>query len=344
MDTSYTILDDESSTKRKGRKRNMGEGDIQGRWSDLKIVLVCWVGLFVAGTAVGLVLPSSTTLNGRYKYVSPVMGWTYFFSWSLSFYPQVISNWRRKTTTGLSVDFQLLNLLGFACYAAFTCAFFWSATSQRAYERVHDGIPNKVEPNDVAFALHALALTVVTLGQIFWYDWRLRRQRPSRPALAGVAATMGSITLYAAVVSGTLAANAAGDTGPLSWLGLLYYLSYIKIGVSIVKYIPQVMLNHRRRSTVGWSVWNVILDLTGGLLSILQLLGDCAVTGDWSGISGYPAKFALGFVSIFFDAIFLMQHYICYRGAGAFGGDGEDGHAAYHGVPSSAEDADSDLV
>jgi cystinosin len=37
----------------------------------------------------------------------------YFCAWSISFYPQAYLNWRRKSVVGLSLDFQLLNLLGF---------------------------------------------------------------------------------------------------------------------------------------------------------------------------------------------------------------------------------------
>jgi hypothetical protein len=37
----------------------------------------------------------------------------YFCAWSISFYPQAILNYRRKSVVGLSLDFQLLNLLGF---------------------------------------------------------------------------------------------------------------------------------------------------------------------------------------------------------------------------------------
>lgn len=41
-------------------------------------------------------------------------------SWSVSFYPQVLLNFRRKTSVGLSFDFLLYNVLAFSCYAAFT--------------------------------------------------------------------------------------------------------------------------------------------------------------------------------------------------------------------------------
>ena len=33
----------------------------------------------------------------------------------------------------------------------------------------------------------------------------------------------------------------------------------------------QAVMNYRRRSTVGWSIGNVLLDFTGGMFSILQM-------------------------------------------------------------------------
>ena len=35
------------------------------------------------------------------------------------------------------------------------------------------------------------------------------------------------------------------------------------------------------------------------------------------GISGDPVKFGLGFASMFFDIIFMAQHYICFAGRSA---------------------------
>jgi hypothetical protein len=78
------------------------------------------------------------------------------------------------------------------------------------------------------------------------------------------------------------------------------------------RYIPQVLLNCQRKSTMGWSIWNILLDFTGGVLSVLQLVLDCADLKDFSGISGNPAKFGLGFVSILFDIVFMTQHYCLY--------------------------------
>lgn len=75
----------------------------------------------------------------------------------------------------------------------------------------------------------------------------------------------------------------------------------------------QVVMNIRRRSTAGWSIHNVLLDFTGGTTSLVQLLLQCAVQSDWSQIAGNPVKFGLGFISLFFDVTFMVQHYVIYR-------------------------------
>jgi hypothetical protein len=46
-------------------------------------------------------------------FFAPLLLQVYFCFWSISFYPQAYLNYRRKSVVGLSLDFQLLNLLGF---------------------------------------------------------------------------------------------------------------------------------------------------------------------------------------------------------------------------------------
>lgn len=59
----------------------------------------------------------------------------------------------------------------------------------------------------------------------------------------------------------------------------------------------------------------MLLDFTGGLLSVVQLCMDCGINGDWSGAVGDPVKFGLGFTSMVFDVIFMLQHYVLFREA-----------------------------
>ena len=91
-------------------------------------------------------------------------------------------------------------------------------------------------------------------------------------------------------------------------------MSYVKLVVTVVKYIPQAWANYQRKSTAGWSINQILLDVVGGVLSIAQLVIDSSLQSDWSGITGNPVKLGLGNVSILFDIVFMVQHYILYKG------------------------------
>lgn len=61
-------------------------------------------------------------------------------------------------------------------------------------------------------------------------------------------------------------------TNVVHWLDFLYACGYIKLCITLIKYVPQAFMNYRRKSTSGWSIGNVLLDFTGGWLSILQMM------------------------------------------------------------------------
>ena len=106
----------------------------------------------------------------------------------------------------------------------------------------------------------------------------------------------------------------------------VYALGYAKLVITVVKYVPQAWANYKRKSTEGWSILQILLDITGGVLSITQLLIDSSLQGDWSGVTGNPVKLGLGNVSICFDILFIIQHYWLYKGSRKGKGE-EDGWA-----------------
>lgn len=57
-------------------------------------------------------------------YASRIAGWTYFLAWSLSFYPQIYDNYRRKNVTGLNFDYLSFNILGSSLYCAFNIGLY----------------------------------------------------------------------------------------------------------------------------------------------------------------------------------------------------------------------------
>ncbi|KAI8986974.1 PQ loop repeat-domain-containing protein [Pilobolus umbonatus] len=239
--------------------------------------------------------------------VSTIIGWTYFIAWSSSFYPQFILNYRTKSVQGLSIDFLYYNVYGFICYSIFNLSFYYSESIKEEYKERYDNKDNLVRSNDVFFAVHAMFISMLTLSQTFYYQ-RHPSQRLSNIAKYFIAITFTGILM---MVYGILFQVNIGRR--LLWIDLMYYLSYIKLAVSLIKYVPQAYLNFRRKSTVGWSIQNILLDFTGGVLSIIQLILDAFLSGDWSGISGDPVKFGLGFQSIAFDILFMLQHFVFYR-------------------------------
>lgn len=44
----------------------------------------------------------------------------------------------------------------------------------------------------------------------------------------------------------------------------------------------------------------------------MQLFIDSAQQADWSGLTGNPVKFGLSNISIAFDVIFILQHFVFY--------------------------------
>jgi len=95
--------------------------------------------------------------------------------------------------------------------------------------------------------------------------------------------------------------------------------------ITIIKYMPQAFTNYQRKSTVGWSIGQILLDLTGGIFSTAQLLIDSSLQGDWSGVTGNPVKFWIGQTSMVFDMVFMLQHYVLYRDKDDIGNSEEEG-------------------
>ncbi|EMC94379.1 hypothetical protein BAUCODRAFT_111210 [Baudoinia panamericana UAMH 10762] len=272
---------------------------------------------------------SATDLKLFARVLSDISGWLYFALWSLSFYPQPLLNHRRRTTTGLTPDFPLLNVFGFTCYTLATAALLYSPAIRKQYAARHPSAPEPtVRFNDLAFGVHAWVLCAITFSQ-FWpslWGWKPVKDVTRRPN--AITLTILSASLLAIVLVTFLVLTETNDhPNQWAWLDVIYTLGYTKLLLTIFKYTPQVHSNFRRRSTAGWSIHQVLLDFGGGVLSMLQLVIDSALQADWSGLTGNPAKFGLANISLGFDVIFLVQHYVLYgpveRGQG--GGEGGDG-------------------
>lgn len=229
-----------------------------------------------------------------------VLGWTAFLSWSISFYPQVILNFHRKSVVGLNFDFALLNLTKHSSYLIYNASLYFSSAIQKQYfEKYGYDQMIPVAANDVAFSIHAVLLTAVTLFQIVIYE--RGNQKVSRIAIAIVCA----VWFFAAVCFFIALPNH-------SWLWLISIFNSIQVFMTVIKYIPQAFMNFARKSTDGFSIGNIVLDFFGGLTNYAQMAVQSIDQGSWVNFYGNVGKTLLSLVSIFFDLLFMVQHYLLY--------------------------------
>ena len=233
--------------------------------------------------------------------LSQIFGWIYILSWGTSYYPQIYLNYKRKSVIGLNFDFVALNIVGYILYGVFIlCVFFISDIQEEYFHRHPRGlIPVKV--NDVVYNLHGTTALTVTVIQCFIYE------RGNQ-----VVSLFGRIILGLIFTFSTIIIILAG-VNVMDWLDFLYYCSYNKIVITALKYIPQAYMNFKRKSTQGWSIGLVILQLSGGIFSLLQMVLDSYNYNDWISIFGNPTKFMVGMLNLVFPTFFLIQHYILYR-------------------------------
>ena len=246
--------------------------------------------------------------DGLY-YLSHVWGWIYFVAWSVSFYGQVIENYRRRSVSGLNFDFEIYNLVGFTTYTIYNI---------RGY--ISDNLgTGTIEIQDIVFAVHALTLTLITIIQILYYfDPKDKLQTVSHITITIILVMIWGAVLLVIVESGLEYYDPHVKENRKYVFNSLVYMGWCKVFISLIKYIPQVISNYKRKSTIGWNIHNILLDFTGGAFSFGQNIvdsfrDDFSVTSDGQPKGLNIAKFALSFISMFFDIIFMTQHYILYK-------------------------------
>ncbi|KAI9120502.1 hypothetical protein K1719_007535 [Acacia pycnantha] len=234
------------------------------------------------------------------------LGWFAFSCWSISFYPQAFLNYRRKSVVGLNFDFVLLNLTKHSSYLIYNASMYFSKAVQEQYlEEFGYGEMIPVAANDVAFSAHAVFMTAVTLFQILIFDRGTQK-------ISFVAVGIVSVVWLTAVVCFSLALPTR------SWLWLLSVFNTIQVCMTVVKYIPQAIMNFKRKSTDGFSITNILLDLSGGIANYGQMVVQSLDQGSWNNFYGNMGKLMLSLVTVFFDTFFITQHFVLYPAKKAY--------------------------
>ncbi|XP_034707873.1 cystinosin homolog [Vitis riparia] len=234
--------------------------------------------------------------------ISQAFGWSAFFCWSVGGYPQVILNYRRKSVVGLNFNFVVLNSTKQLSYLIYNAVLYFSPAVQRQYrEKYGAGQMIPVAANDVAFSIHAVVLIAFTWFQIAIYE--RGTQKVSKISIGIVSAAWLSAAVCVIIAWPSH-----------SWLWLISVFNTIQVALASIKYIPQAFMNFRRKSTDGFSIGNILFDLSGGVANYAQMTVQSIDQGSWVNFYGNIGKLLISLVSAFFDLVFISQHYLLYPG------------------------------
>ncbi|KAL4909130.1 hypothetical protein BDW74DRAFT_146050 [Aspergillus multicolor] len=252
--------------------------------------------------------------------LSSGLGWTYFLIWSVSWYPLIIHNYQRSSTVGCSFDSAVLRVIGMSAYTVFNGGLLFIPVVRAQYAQRHPASPEPpVHMSDFLYALHGTLICLLLYSQFMFpgmwgFETQLedpdhdKKGKAQKPELSTVTSFLlcGCLGLVLLDVMAVLCSSSQ------ELIDVLYLLSTIKVSLTAVKYTPQAWMNYRRRSTAGISIIAILMDFTGGILSLIQLLIDASLQGDWSGISGNAPKLMLGNITILYDVIFTTQYFCLY--------------------------------
>ncbi|CAR27851.1 hypothetical protein ZYGR_0N03380 [Zygosaccharomyces rouxii] len=246
--------------------------------------------------------------------VSEVLGLTYVCCWSVSMYPPLWTNWKRKSASALSVDFVMLNTTGYfyLVISLILQLYRWLPPPQ-GQELTQEAIAlkPKITNFDLCYCLHGFLLNLVLASQLVMGQsmWGFKKERSIRMKPIYSKILFLSLLIFSGLTLHFVNYNATVGWDNLRTLAYCNRLFMLKISMSLLKYVPQVIHNHERRSMKGFAIQGTMLDITGGMASLMQLIWQIANDKSFN-TSVFMANFGkigLAIVTIVFNFIFLSQ-------------------------------------
>ncbi|CAI2377511.1 unnamed protein product [Moneuplotes crassus] len=229
--------------------------------------------------------------------ISYIFGWFYVALWGFSCYPQAILNYQLKSVAGFSIDFGIMHMTGFLlysiyCFGGFTYAYMGTGDIQLV---------------DLFFPTHCFLISSVNLSQIWIYKRGSQTSFDKRMViLVTIIWIMTALWFILEAVVGVRFPNI---------INTFLLVGYFKTIITFAKYLPQVSLNYRRKSTKGLSITYICLDLSGCIFAMLQQFIDLFVdkyTNPTHSHNFNYIKLLISLVSASFDILQIIQKYILY--------------------------------
>lgn len=153
--------------------------------------------------------------------MASVLGWTYFVTWSISFYPQGFVNYARKSTIGVAIDFSAANIVGMSAYTIYTAALSFSPEIRHEYALRHGGVHMPaVRVNDFVFGLHGLLVVLFIFTQFWPQIWGFKVGKDQRISTPMWCLCGASIAVVLSTVAAVLLLGDPDGIDPDRWMWL----------------------------------------------------------------------------------------------------------------------------
>lgn len=227
------------------------------------------------------------------------------------------------------MDFAILNTMGYfyLLLSIYLQIFHWVPYDSSMASKMVDpnGMVVNMEANNLAspkltlfdlfYCFHGEIMNLVTLSQLFWGKilWKFPDDRYRRMKPVYFRIFLISLSIFFVLTVQFCHSNwFTGGWNNQTTLQYCNKLFILKISMSLIKYIPQVKHNMDRQSVKGFSIPGVMLDITGGVASVLQLLLQLSRENgfSWMLIVLNFGKIGLSLVTMTFCSVFIVQWFI----------------------------------
>lgn len=237
--------------------------------------------------------------------ISKIFGWISFVVWSISFYPQVYTNYVKKSAEGITLDMNIYYILGYIFYSTYLFTMYFNSKISNKYEQIFNVSTTEIDLSDIFFVTHSSILSIVLTVQYFIY--RKPNTKPLDCINKGIILFISYSMLLYLVISYVFIMCISSDLSTIVYY--IYTCGMVNNIISCIKYLPQIVYHYKNKSIGEWNLWNTHTDIAGGIFLIAQITADAISANDSSIIYSNLTKLNLSLITIIFDIIIYIQYY-----------------------------------
>lgn len=221
----------------------------------------------------------------------------------MSLYPVLHLNYKLRCADSFSLDSLTLNIVGYMCYSYAIASQMFSQTVRAQYQLQFEGSLPLLSWADMFYTFHGLALQLLLLSQVILgpHLWGFSTERRSLHISGGTKVILVGLA--------TFLIFQYYNNDDFRELNLVLNLSTVKLVISLIKYIPQVLLNMRRKSMYGLSRLQTGFDAAGAVFCLTELILKNKLPL-LEAIDSNRGKVGITLVTLLFSAIFSLQFYL----------------------------------